>query len=178
MRGPRFLGEALDGQVLDGWPPPDLAEVLPFYHRELLNAPHLAGWFSWYWVLRPRDAGRGASEAGLPELIGAGGFTGPPESGRVEIGYHVRAGHRRRGYAAEAVQALLEWAFGHPELEEVVAEAAADNGASIGLLEKLGFARVGPGSQPGLIRFQLGADPSDLNASHSAASSDTDGRAR
>jgi RimJ/RimL family protein N-acetyltransferase len=167
MRGPRFLGEALGVQVHDGWPPPDLAEVLPFYHRELLNAPHLAGWFPWYWVLRPKDDPGGATRSA--KLVGAGGFTGPPEDGRVEIGYHVQAGHRRRGYAAEAVQALLEWAFGHPEVEEVMAEAAADNGASIGLLEKLGFSRVGPGSQPGLIRFEMRIDVGGLNGFHGAA---------
>jgi RimJ/RimL family protein N-acetyltransferase len=178
MRGPRFLGEALGVQVHDGWPPPDLAEVLPFFHRQLLESPRLAGWFPWYWVLIPNEAGRSASEAGLAELVGAGGFTGPPEDGRVEIGYHVQAEHRRRGYAAEAVQALLKWAFGHPEVEEVIAEAAADNDASIGLLEKLGFARVGAGSQPGLIRFAAGADRWDLNASCVAADTGRDGRTR
>src|SRR3954451_25448764 len=36
------------------------------------------------------------------------GFHGPPDDGgRVEIGYDIVAGDRRRGYAREAVRALL-----------------------------------------------------------------------
>jgi len=158
MRGPRFLGDALGAQVDDGWPPGDLAEVLPYFHRQLLESPHLAGWFPWYWVLRLEDpVGRTSavrSPGGVPRLVGAGGFVGPPDEGRVEIGYHVLEAHRRRGYAEEAVRALLQWGFGHPEVEEVIAEAASDNGPSIGLLVKLGFAWAGGGSEPGLVRFE------------------------
>jgi RimJ/RimL family protein N-acetyltransferase len=164
MRGPRFLSDALGVQAVDDWPPQDLADALPLFHRQLLHAPHLAGWFSWYWLLRREDAAHSGAAGGCPHrssgpapptavLVGGGGFAGPPEDGRVEIGYHVREAKRRQGYAAEAVQALLDWAFAHNEVGEVVAETAVDNRASMGLLEKLGFIRVGGGSQPGLVRF-------------------------
>jgi RimJ/RimL family protein N-acetyltransferase len=151
-------------QAVDDWPPRDLADALPFFHRHLLHAPHLAGWFSWYWLLRCEDTAHCGAAGGYPDrsaapappttvLVGGGGFTGPPEDGRVEIGYHVRETSRRRGYAAEAVRALLDWAFAHIEVREVIAETVADNRASMGLLKKLGFTQVGGGSQPGLVRF-------------------------
>jgi RimJ/RimL family protein N-acetyltransferase len=164
MRGPRFLSDALGVQAADDWPPRDLADALPYFHRQLLHAPHLVGWFSWYWVLRHEDAVHSGAAGGHPDrsgapvpptavLVGGGGFTGPPEDSRVEIGYHVREASRRRGYAAEAVRALLDWAFAHSEVREVIAETVADNRASMRLLKKLGFTRVESGSQPGLVRF-------------------------
>jgi RimJ/RimL family protein N-acetyltransferase len=146
-------------RAIERWPPEELVEVLPLFREQLERHPDLAGWLSWYWVLRPEDAPdlSGPDRAPSPPvpaiLIGSGGFKGPPESGRVEIGYHVREAHRRRGYATEALGALLAWAFAHPEVRDVRAETEADNAASIGLLEKLGFACVGDGSRPGLLCF-------------------------
>lgn len=44
-------------------------------------------------------------------LIGHCGFHRCPEDvGRAEIGYTIFAPYRRRGYAAEAAQGLVEWA--------------------------------------------------------------------
>jgi RimJ/RimL family protein N-acetyltransferase len=156
---PRLFFHMLTVHAVDDWPPEDMLEVLPLFREQLERHPNRVGWLSWYWVLRPEDASelRSLDRAPSPPapaiLVGSGGFKGPPEDGRVEIGYHVREAHRRRGYAEEALRALLAWAFARPEVRDVIAETAADNAASIGLLEKLGFARVGDGSRPGLIRF-------------------------
>jgi RimJ/RimL family protein N-acetyltransferase len=154
----RFL-RLLGVRTVEGWPPEDLADALPFFQRQLARDPALAGWYAWYWVLRrPGRAPDPLSDRPAPGvLVGSGGFKGPPEDGGVEIGYHVREPHRRRGYASEALHALLNWAFAHAEVDEVVAETSPDNIPSIRLLEKLGFVRVG--SQPGLIRFAARRGP-------------------
>src|SRR3954453_21387584 len=45
-------------------------------------------------------------------VVGSIGFHAPPdERGRVEIGYDVVAAERRKGYAREAMHALLAWAW-------------------------------------------------------------------
>ena len=81
-------------------------------------------------MLRLRDAS---------EPIGDAGFKGPPDAqGRAELGYFVVPSHRRRGIAAEAVQALVPWALAHPEVIAVTAECHPDNRASIGVLRRCG----------------------------------------
>ena len=47
------------------------------------------------------------------------------------------------GYATEAAQTLLGWAFGTLDLNRVQAETDTRNGASARVLEKLGFLREG-----------------------------------
>lgn len=140
----RFLRveEALD------WPPADLVDALPVFQRELEEHPELVGWLAWYWILR-------CDEGNLDVLVGGGGFKGPPRGGMVEIGYHVREAHRRRGYATEAVRALVSWAFSHAGVQIVAADTATDNTASRALLERLSFVPAGAGSEPGLIRYEL-----------------------
>ena len=45
-----------------------------------------------------------------PVVVGEAGFHGQPDGdGRVEFGYMVVSEHRRRGYAEEAVRALMNW---------------------------------------------------------------------
>jgi ribosomal-protein-alanine N-acetyltransferase len=71
--------------------------------------------------------------------VGSAGFLGPPENGRVEIGYGLVASRRGRGYATEAVRALTAFAVGRPDVTEVVATVEPGNLASIRVLEKVGF---------------------------------------
>jgi 8-oxo-dGTP diphosphatase len=56
-----------------------------------------------------------------------------------EIGYWIGQDYQRRGYAAEAIDRLLHYAFDTLKLDEVRAATAADNGASIRLLQKIGM---------------------------------------
>jgi RimJ/RimL family protein N-acetyltransferase len=159
IEDPCLFFHQLRVHAIEDWPPQDLGEALPLFREQLERDPDLVGWLSWYWVLRPGDAPdlkSGDLVPGPPALailIGSGGFKGRPEDDAVEIGYHVREGHRRRGYATEALRALLTWAFVQGQVRVVTAETSADNAASVALLEKLGFARTGDGSRPGLIRF-------------------------
>ncbi len=57
------------------------------------------------------------------------------------LGYSLSRAHWGRGYAGEAVRALLGYLFGERDLHRVVAECDVENTASQKLLERLGFRR-------------------------------------
>lgn len=61
--------------------------------------------------------------------------------GDLEIGWLVREDRWRRGYAEEAVRAVLDWAFGRIGAPYVVALTSAANVPSWRLMEKLGMRR-------------------------------------
>jgi ribosomal-protein-alanine N-acetyltransferase len=64
-------------------------------------------------------------------------------SRRVSIGYMINPVQHRQGIAAEAVSAMLAFCFAELGLHRVQAFIHPENGASIGLVEKLGFSREG-----------------------------------
>ena len=131
------------------WPPPLNDEASLAWSISVLEAnPASVGWGFWYFTL-PGDG------AGPAVAIGNGGFKGPPDAeGSVEIGYAILEEHQRRGYASEAVEALVQWAFAGPGVHRVVAETYGVLIGSMGVLRKLGFRRVGAGSEEGVIRFE------------------------
>lgn len=61
--------------------------------------------------------------------------------GDHEIGWLVREDRWRRGYATEAMRAVLDWAFGRVGAPHVVALTSAANVSSWKLMEKLGMRR-------------------------------------
>jgi RimJ/RimL family protein N-acetyltransferase len=91
------------------------------------------------WLLRAmltRDAPR--------TLVGRIGFHAPPDArGSLEIGYAVLPEHRRRGYAAEAVEAMLAWARREHGIRHFVASVGPTNVPSLALVRKAGFAQTG-----------------------------------
>ncbi len=54
-------------------------------------------------------------------------FKGLSADGVSEIGYGILPQYQGKGYATEAVTAALKWAFEHPEVTAIEAEAASDN---------------------------------------------------
>jgi ribosomal-protein-alanine N-acetyltransferase len=62
---------------------------------------------------------------------------------RAEIGYCLNSAYWRRGYMHEALQALLDYAFGEHGLHRLEADIDPRNTASAGILERLGFVREG-----------------------------------
>jgi RimJ/RimL family protein N-acetyltransferase len=85
-----------------------------------------------------------------PRAIGSVVFHGRPgEDGECEIAFGVEDTCQRQGYAKEAVQASLAWAFEQPECKTVVAKAMRWDRGSLKLLAKLGF--VERAEQPGGI---------------------------
>ena len=61
--------------------------------------------------------------------------------GDHEIGWLVREDRWRRGYAEEAMRAVLDWAFGRVDAPHVVALTSQLNAPSWKLMEKLGMTR-------------------------------------
>jgi RimJ/RimL family protein N-acetyltransferase len=107
---------------------------LRYRQRQLRDDPALQPWLLRAMVLRRPQ----------PEVVGHIGFHGAPdERGALEVGYAVLPGHRRQGYAEEAVRALFEWAGREHGVRRFVASVSPGNAPSRGLIGKLGFRRTG-----------------------------------
>jgi RimJ/RimL family protein N-acetyltransferase len=82
-------------------------------------------------------------------MIGHIGFHGPPgvngpsRPDSLEVGYTVFEPFRRRGYASEAVSALLEWARDRHGIRDFVAAVGPHNVPSLGLVRRFGFRQTG-----------------------------------
>ncbi|MFB7225851.1 GNAT family N-acetyltransferase [Streptomyces sp. NPDC056227] len=78
------------------------------------------------------------------ELVGAVGShrTGRC-SGWFEFDVVIGAGHRRKGYAAEAVVLLLRFMFAERRYHKCLAAVLAPNEASLALFRRLGFTEEG-----------------------------------
>ena len=62
---------------------------------------------------------------------------------QAEIGFTLSRTYQGKGYAAETVSRLLDWAFGELDLHRVVAITDQRNEPSSRLLERLGMRREG-----------------------------------
>ncbi len=73
--------------------------------------------------------------------FGPGDSSGRPDRYSPEFGlfYAISPAHRRQGYATEAAQALVDYAFRHLHLKRVVATTDYDNLGSLGVMRKLGM---------------------------------------
>jgi RimJ/RimL family protein N-acetyltransferase len=90
------------------------------------------------WLLRPIVLAAG------DEAIGYLNFHGAPDArGMVEIGYTLLPAARGRGYAIEAVRAMLDWALRVHGVRILRASVAPDNERSRNLVTKLGLVQVG-----------------------------------
>lgn len=58
---------------------------------------------------------------------------------QVELGYTLAPKHQGKGYASEAVKAVIDYLFGSLKKHRVSASVDPDNLKSIRLLEKIGF---------------------------------------
>jgi ribosomal-protein-alanine N-acetyltransferase len=134
----RILGATLPTE----WPLPDLLDVLPL---QAAASPETECFG--VWVMIERDSG---------SVVGDIGFIGPPdEAGSIEVGYSVIPDRRRRGYATEAADAIVEWALSQPDVQIIVAGCDSDNAPSVRMLERLGFRRTGAAN--GQIRWRYGS---------------------
>lgn len=152
--GPELLraliaAEVATAEALLGAPIPDalfeLIDVFRMRLGQLEAVPEDEPWLLRAIVL--------AAEA---RVIGVTGFHGRPGGewlrdfapDGVEFGYTIFEGDRRRGYAAEASEALVAWARQEHGVRSHVLSIAPDNAASIGVARKVGFAKVGEWVHP------------------------------
>ena len=64
-----------------------------------------------------------------------------PIEGKLEIGWRLAVAHWGKGYAREAAQASLDWAWARGVADRVWAITVSGNGRSWGLMERLGMTR-------------------------------------
>ena len=93
-------------------------------------------------------------------LIGSGGVVPVKDTPDVEIAYHFLPSAWGKGYATEAVRAVLAWSDAHLEAARTVCMIDPQNLASIRVAEKCGyreFARTTFESGPALFFERLRA---------------------
>ncbi|MBN9332363.1 MAG: GNAT family N-acetyltransferase [Devosia sp.] len=76
------------------------------------------------------------------EIVGIMSVTRLLDPGELHIGYGVAPARQQRGFATQAVAALLGWARCDGRVRSLSAETGADNVASQRVLERNGFVRV------------------------------------
>lgn len=82
-------------------------------------------------------------------VIGSVGFKGPPdEGGGVEIAYGIVPVFQGRGYATDAAEAIVGFAFGSGRVSLVRAHTLPTSNASTRVLTKCGFQRTGEVMDP------------------------------
>jgi [ribosomal protein S5]-alanine N-acetyltransferase len=130
--------------------PSDRAEVSPDWLARVKTASAGDPWLLGFSIV---DRVNGA-------VLGGCGFKGPPDSeGVVEIAYGVDPNHRRCGYATEAAQGLIAFAWGSGRVRTIRAHTKSGNVASERVLVKCGFERMGEINDPedGLVwRWEAG----------------------
>jgi ribosomal-protein-alanine N-acetyltransferase len=126
VAGDRALERALGHDVVAGWA--TFTGALQRTRDALAAAPDGTPWGPRLFV-----AGH------PPELVGWGGFKGPPHDGVVELGYEIAASRQGRGLATAAVRAMLAEAFADDRVGAVIAHTLPERNASNRVLEKAGF---------------------------------------
>lgn len=66
----------------------------------------------------------------------------------VEFGYTIFPDYRKKGYASEAAQALMDWATREQGVTHFVVSISPTNEPSLRLAEKFGFRKVGTVTDP------------------------------
>ncbi len=138
LEGRREEAEALLSLPLPAdWPGEDVSPFLRLRLEQMRRDPDSQKWLVRALVLR----------SGGGQMIGYVGFHGPPGTtglapGKAELGYTVFPPFRGRGYATEAVVALMEWAESEG-ITRFVASVGPWNEPSLAIVRKLGFVQTG-----------------------------------
>ncbi|AIQ60082.1 GNAT family N-acetyltransferase [Paenibacillus borealis] len=125
--------ELLGAVRTDTWPEKaDIKDILPMILGNLADHPVPDGFDAWLFISKENHS-----------VVGDGGFKGAPdEHGVIDIGYAIIEAQREKGYASEAVPALLEWGLAQHGVNAVTADCLEDNLPSIKVLSKLGMQEI------------------------------------
>jgi len=136
LAGDDTLAQALGHAVVPGWV--SFADALRHTRDGLAADPDAAEWGTRLFVA-----------GDPPELVGWGGFKGPPADGVVELGYEIAEVRRERGLATAATCAMLDEAFADARVDTVIAHTLPERNASNRVLEKAGFHYAGATTERG-----------------------------
>ena len=137
------LAQVLGVTVPDSWPVEHYDDSVREWCLKALAENPATIWLLRYVILRETNT-----------LIGTCGAFKPDEK-TVTIGYSILPEYRRRGYASEAAQALVELGFAQEGVERVTADTYPELVASIGVMEKCGLSFAGSGDDEGTIRYEV-----------------------
>lgn len=93
-----------------------------------------------FWTVERRADGAVLGVCGLKP-----GAPKTPIAGEVEIGWRLSREYWGQGYAREAAQATLDWAWANLDAVRIFAITVDPNTASWGLMERIGMRRVADG---------------------------------
>jgi RimJ/RimL family protein N-acetyltransferase len=118
--------------------------MVNFWLPKTLEHPDKYYWYtSWEIVLKSGNI-----------AIGGIGFAGyPNQNGETMVGYMIDKSQQRRGYATEALQTIVEWAFCQDDVHSIIGMTSPDNLASQATLLKNGFITDGK-AEGGLLKFR------------------------
>jgi [ribosomal protein S5]-alanine N-acetyltransferase len=152
LRGDDALGRALGIEVVPGWV--TFTEALPPTRDAVAADPGRVEWGARFFVA-----------GDPPELVGWGGFKGPPQDGVVELGYEIAEARQGGGLATAATRAMLEEALADDRVTAVIAHTLAERNASNRVLEKAGFSFDGEADEDGetVWRWRLARVDAEAN---------------
>jgi RimJ/RimL family protein N-acetyltransferase len=117
------------------------AEALGPLPQAILDLNAMSAEFYGRTVYQPPWVGYLAVDGG--EVVGTGGFVGPPVDGRVEIAYGTLPEHEGRGHAGRTAAALVAIARAARPGVELYAKTLPEDGPSPAILRRLGFRLAG-----------------------------------
>jgi len=126
LAGDEALSEALGHDVVPGWV--TFTEALEPTRDALAAQEGNATWGTRFFVV-----------GDPPELVGWGGFKGPPVDGVVELGYEIAESRAGRGLATAATRAMVGEALADERVMTVIAHTLPEPNASNRVLDKAGF---------------------------------------
>lgn len=113
-----------------GWERTDVEGVRAEIEGMLARAPgEPGGWVQL--TVEERETGRLVGDVGLAAV--------EDEPGVIKVGYTIAPAFQGRGYATEAIRALVDFAFDALGAQAVLAHADAENAPSIRVAEKVGM---------------------------------------
>ena len=129
----------LDASIPADWPNEHDTRFLRYRMRQLERSPGSEPWLVRAVILREP----------VRTMIGHAGFHGQPgvngkkDPDAVELGYTIFESYRGHGYATEAAEALMDWAYSEKQIERFIASISPENAPSLAIVRKLGFVQTG-----------------------------------
>jgi RimJ/RimL family protein N-acetyltransferase len=124
-----------DPEAMKYWSSPPVTELAQAEALVSADMACMAEGQGLFWALTLADSGQVVGKCTL--------FGVSASNRRAEVGYILDRRFWGRGLMTEAMCAMLDFGFGQLGLHRLEADSDPDNGASLALLEKLGFRREG-----------------------------------